>query len=54
MQKKQRIQREVSLQATGFALKPDGTIAVSVYSSGAIGRLVAADTVNFIKYLQKV
>jgi peroxiredoxin len=41
------------LQATGFVLKPDGTIAVSVYSSGAIGRLVAADTINFIKYMQK-
>ncbi len=41
------------LQATGFVLKPDGTIAVSVYSSGAIGRLVAADTINFIKYQQK-
>lgn len=41
------------LQATGFVLKPDGTIAVSVYSSGAIGRLVAADTIKFIKYLQK-
>lgn len=41
------------LQATGFVLKPDGTIAVSVYSSGAIGRLVATDTINFIKYMQK-
>jgi len=26
---------------------------VAVYSSSAIGRLVAADTVNFLKYLQK-
>ena len=41
------------LQATGFVLKPDGTIAVSVYSSAAIGRLVAADTIKFIKYLQQ-
>ncbi len=41
------------LQATGFVLRPDGTIAVAVYSSGAIGRLVAADTMNFIKYLQQ-
>lgn len=40
------------LQATGFVLQPDGTIAVSVSSSGAIGRLVAADTINFIKYMQ--
>ncbi len=41
------------LQATGFVLKPDGTVAVAVYSSSAIGRLVAADTINFLKYLQK-
>lgn len=41
------------LQATGFVLQPDGRIAVSVYSSGAIGRLVATDTINFIKYQQK-
>jgi peroxiredoxin len=41
------------LQATGFVLQPDGKIAVSVRSSSAIGRLVAADTINFIKYLQQ-
>ncbi len=41
------------LQATGFVLQPDGKIAVSVYSSAAIGRLVAADTINFIKYSQQ-
>ena len=41
------------LQATGFVLQPDGKIAVSVRSSGAIGRLVATDTINFIKYLQQ-
>ena len=40
------------LQATGFVLRPDGTV-VAVYSSGAIGRLVAADAINFLKYLQK-
>ena len=41
------------LQATGFVLQPDGKVVVSVYSSGAIGRLVAADTLNFIKYVQQ-
>src|SRR5438270_2177829 len=41
------------LQATDFVVRPDGTVAVAVYSSSAIGRLVAADTVNFPKYLQK-
>jgi hypothetical protein len=41
------------LQATGFVLKPDGKIAVSVYSSSAIGCLVSKDTINLIKYMQK-
>src|SRR5258707_10305411 len=41
------------LQATGFVLRPEGTVAVAVYSSSAIGRLIAADTINFLKYLQK-
>lgn len=41
------------LQATGFVLQPDGKIALSVCSSGAIGRLVAADTISFLKYLQQ-
>ena len=41
------------LQATGFVLRPNGTVAVGVYSSSAIGRLVAADTINYLKYLQK-
>jgi peroxiredoxin len=41
------------INATGFILRPDGTIVVSVYSSGAIGRLVPADTINTIKSRQK-
>ena len=40
------------LQATGFVLKPDGTVAIAVYSSGAVGRLVAEDTLGLVKYLQ--
>lgn len=40
------------LQATGFVLRPDGTVALSLYSSGAVGRLNAADTLRFIQYLQ--
>lgn len=39
------------LQSTGFILAPDGTIRLAVYSSGAIGRLVADDVVGFIRYL---
>src|SRR5258708_39144540 len=41
------------LPATQFVLRPNGTLAISVYSSSAIGRLVAADTINYLKYLQK-
>jgi peroxiredoxin len=41
------------LQSTDFVLQPDGKIALSVYSSGAIGRLVASDTIKFTKYLQE-
>ena len=32
------------LHATGFILKPDGTVQIAVYSSGPIGRLTAADS----------
>ena len=31
------------LQSTGFVLAPDGTVLTAVYSSAAIGRLVAVD-----------
>ncbi|WP_407688954.1 peroxiredoxin family protein [Mycobacterium sp. HUMS_1102779] len=39
------------LQSTGFILAPDGTLRLAVYSSGAIGRLVADDVIGFIRYL---
>ena len=38
------------LQSTGFVLNPDGKVIVSVYSSGAIGRLVPEDVVGLLKY----
>ncbi len=41
------------LQSTGFILAPDGTITVSVYSSGAIGRLVPEDVVGMIRYIRE-
>ncbi|MEM6110301.1 peroxiredoxin family protein [Mycobacterium sp. 050272] len=41
------------LQSTGFVLAPDGTVRLAVYSSGAIGRLVADDVVGFIRYLSE-
>lgn len=41
----------VYLQSTGFVLDRTGKVAVSVYSSGAIGRLVPDDVAGFVQYL---
>ena len=41
------------LQSTGFVLDPGGNVVVSVYSSGAIGRLVPDDVVGLIRYLRQ-
>jgi peroxiredoxin len=43
----------VYLQSTGFVLDPAGKVIVSVYSSGAIGRLVAEDVVGLVRYLRE-
>jgi peroxiredoxin len=40
------------LQSTGFVLDPEGRILVAVYSSDAIGRLVAEDVAGFVKYVK--
>jgi peroxiredoxin len=40
------------LQSTGFVLDPEGRVVVSVYSSGAIGRLVPEDVAGLIRYLR--
>ena len=42
----------VYLQSTGFVLDPAGNVVVSVYSSGAIGRLVPEDTIGLVRYLR--
>ena len=42
----------VYLQSTGFVLDPAGKVIVSVYSSGAIGRLVPDDVVGLVRYLR--
>jgi alkyl hydroperoxide reductase subunit AhpC len=42
----------VFVQSTGFVLDPEGRVVVSVYSSGAIGRLVPGDVIGLIRYLQ--
>jgi peroxiredoxin len=41
------------LQSTGFVLAPDGSVIVSVYSSGAIGRLVPEDVIGLVKYVRE-
>ncbi|HEY6492498.1 MAG TPA: peroxiredoxin family protein [Trebonia sp.] len=43
----------VFLQSTGFVLDPTGNVVVSVYSSGAIGRLVPDDVVGLVRYLRE-
>ncbi len=40
------------LQSTGFVLAPDGTVVTSVYSSGAIGRLMPEDVVGLVTYIK--
>jgi peroxiredoxin len=42
----------VYLQSAGFVLDPAGKVVVSVYSSGAIGRLVPDDVVGLVRYLR--
>jgi peroxiredoxin len=43
----------VYLQSTGFVLDPAGNVVVSVYSSGAIGRLVPDDVTGLVRYLRE-
>ena len=46
-------QKRGFLQATGFVVKPDWTIAVSQYSSGPIGRLVWQDVLGLVQFYRK-
>jgi peroxiredoxin len=39
------------LQSTGFVLAPAGTVVTALYSSGAIGRLVADDVAGLVRYI---
>ena len=45
--------KEGYLHATGFVINPEGTIVNAVYSTMAIGRLVAKDCLGLIRYLRK-
>ncbi|GLZ48898.1 peroxiredoxin [Actinomycetospora sp. NBRC 106375] len=40
------------LQPTGFVLTPEGAVVTAVYSSGAIGRLVADDVAGLVRHIQ--
>jgi peroxiredoxin len=41
------------LQSAGFVLDPQGKVVVSVYSSGAVGRLVPEDVIGLVGYLRQ-
>lgn len=41
------------LQSTGFVLDSEGAVLTSVYSSGAIGRLTAEDTIGFVRHQKR-
>jgi peroxiredoxin len=41
------------LQSTGFILDPAGKVVISVYSSGAIGRLIPDDVVGMIRHIHQ-
>lgn len=40
------------IQATGFVLAPGGRTMLAVYSSGAVGRLVAGDVLGLVDYVR--
>lgn len=42
------------LQATGFVINPEGRIVTAVYSTRAIGRLMPADVLNFVRHLKSL
>jgi len=44
--------RNKYLHATGFLLQPEKNIAVACYSTGAIGRFVARDVLNLVRFLK--
>jgi len=46
-------ERRQILQATGFLVRPDRTIAVAQYSSGPIGRLVWQDVLALVQFYKR-
>jgi peroxiredoxin len=47
-------ERRQIIHSTGFVLKPDSTIAVAVYSTGPIGRLVWQDVLGLVQFYKKM
>lgn len=43
-------ERRGILHGTGFLLRSDGSIGMSLYSSGAIGRLVPDDVLRLVRF----
>ena len=41
------------LHATGFLLRPNGTVAQAVYATGPVGRLTPLDTLRVLEFLQR-
>lgn len=41
------------LHSTGYVLRPDGTVAVGVYSTGPVGRLVWQDVLALVQFYKK-
>jgi peroxiredoxin len=46
-------ERRQILHSTGYVLRPDSTIAVGVYSTGPIGRLVWQDVLNLVQFYKQ-
>jgi alkyl hydroperoxide reductase subunit AhpC len=44
----------LALQATGFVIDPEGRIVTAVYSTRAIGRLMPADVLNFVRHFKSL
>ncbi len=38
------------IHATGFLIRPEGTVEVACYSTGPVGRLVARDVLGLVKF----
>ena len=47
------VERRKILHATGFLIKPDGTLAHAVYAAGPIGRYTASDVIQNVKFMTK-